>query len=443
MIDSARVDSLWSDRSFWGFTATQFLGAFNDNLFKQLVLLLFVAVPDRTALVTGDDAPTRDLQWLALLMFSLPFILFSGYAGYLSERYSKSQMISGCKLAEVLIMLLGLLAFGCLSWYQLSPLVIGALALVLFLMGSHSAFFGPSKYGILPELLPSRSLKTANGIVIMTTFLSIILGTGLAGLLKTWWQGELAFAGAVCCVIAVLGVVTALLLRRTEARVPDLEFSVGNLGVPRAVRELLQVDRPLANTLAASTVFWLVAALVQPSVNALGHDQLQESDDWTSYLVMTISLGIALGSVLTGWVSRRIGERFVPRLSLAGMVLTLFILALPGGPKSQLLGYWGSVGALLVLGVFTGMFAVPMQVFLQSRPPDGFKGQVIATQNLFNWIGIFLSAGIYWVSAGVLRWLHWPPSAVFAIIALILAPVALAAWRWPIAQDLASPVSDA
>ncbi|MFM9116264.1 MAG: hypothetical protein ACKOU6_08905, partial [Planctomycetota bacterium] len=118
---------------------------------------------------------------------------------------------------------------------------------------------------------------------------------------------------------------------------------------------------------------------------------------------------------------------------------SLMMLALPGGPQQQMLGYWGSVTALLVLGVFTGMFAVPMQVFLQSRPPDGRKGQVIATQNLFNWIGIFLSAGIYSVGSLVVRWCGWPNSAMFALVGLILLPLAVAAWYLPIAQDLAPP----
>ncbi|MFM9067215.1 MAG: MFS transporter [Planctomycetota bacterium] len=460
--DSAAT--LWGQLSFWGFTATQFLGAFNDNLFKQIVLLLFVAVPvpsservERAAnSVTSAAAPvsasltvpaadlsalpgveTRDLQWLALLMFSLPFILFSGYAGFLSERFSKTTVIRSCKLAEVLIMLLGTLCFWILTRQQLSTTVIGGLSLVLFLMGGHSAFFGPSKYGVLPELLPPRVLKTANGIIIMTTFLSIILGTGLAGLLMTWWRQELSRAGWVCGGLALLGVITSLLVRRTPAMVPDMPFSLGNMGVPRTVRELLRQDRPLAHTLTASTVFWLVAALVQPSVNALGKQQLDVGEEWTSYLVMTISLGIAIGSPLSGLVARRLGESLVPRLSLAGMVLSLMMLALPGGPQQQMLGYWGSVAALLVLGVFTGMFAVPMQVFLQARPPDGRKGQVIATQNLFNWIGIFLSAGIYSVGSLVVRWCCWPTRAMFALVGLILLPLAVAAWYLPIAQDLA------
>src|SRR5438105_13057246 len=126
---------LFRDRSFWGMTATQFLGAFNDNVFKQLMLLL--AIP-----VGAAAAQKADEQGMATMIFSLPFVLFSGFAGYLSDRYSKRTMIVACKVAEIGIMLLGMLAFLAYgtAGYR------GLLA-VLFLMGTHSAFFGPGKYG--------------------------------------------------------------------------------------------------------------------------------------------------------------------------------------------------------------------------------------------------------------------------------------------------------
>src|SRR5215831_2130960 len=131
--DKAIRAPLFRDRSFWGMTATQFFGAFNDNLFKQLMLLL--AIP-----VGAAAARKADEQGLATMLFSLPFVLFSGFAGYLSDRYSKRTMIVACKVAEIGIMLLGMigfLAYGTTGYR-------GLLA-VLFLMGTHSAFFGPGK----------------------------------------------------------------------------------------------------------------------------------------------------------------------------------------------------------------------------------------------------------------------------------------------------------
>ena len=164
-LDNARP--LLRDASFWGLTATQFLGAFNDNLYKQLLLLLFVAVPH------GEQ--TQDWQSLALVMFSLPFILFSGFAGFLSDRYSKTRVIVFAKVAEIAIMAAGAAGFWAMGQYGLTGPIIGVLSAVLFCMGAQSAFFGPGKYGILPELFRDRDLPAANGIVLMTTFIAIIL----------------------------------------------------------------------------------------------------------------------------------------------------------------------------------------------------------------------------------------------------------------------------
>src|SRR5882757_8610255 len=157
--DADLPESLWGDRSFWGMTATQFLGAFNDNLFKQVVLLMCIDF--------ARQEGTRDYQPHAQLLFSLPFILFSGFAGYLSDRISKRRIVILCKTVEIGIVMLG-------TW-SLSSGSLTAVFTVLFLLGTHSAFFGPSKFGILPELAREQNLPAANGIFLMTTFIGIIL----------------------------------------------------------------------------------------------------------------------------------------------------------------------------------------------------------------------------------------------------------------------------
>ena len=141
---------LFHDWAFWGLNITQFLGAFNDNLFKQLVLLLCL---------DNVQSGRRDLQGLAMFLFAWPFIAFSGYAGFLSDRFSKRTIIVTCKVAEMGIVLLGFVGFATES--------LSLLLAVLCLMGVHSAFFGPSKYGILPELVRSTDLPRANGFILM------------------------------------------------------------------------------------------------------------------------------------------------------------------------------------------------------------------------------------------------------------------------------------
>jgi len=415
------LPNLYGDRSFWGITGTQFLGAFNDNLYKQLLLLLLVAVP----IAADGQGRTRDLQWLGLLLFSLPFILFSGYAGYLSDRWSKRRVIVAAKVTEIVIMAVGVAGFFWYAQSGLVPVVVVALCGILFLMGGQSAFFGPGKYGILPEMLRERDLPAANGLVLMTTFLAIIFGSAVAGVLMDWWGGRLWLAGLMCVGIAGLGTATSLAIRRVRPSAPELRFQWEMVAIPRDMRRLLARDQPLRRALIVSIVFWLTAAIVQPAVNALGILQLGLDNQKTSFLVTIISFGIAMGSVIAGAVARGRMRAPVQRAGAWGMVAFLVLMAARGGPNDHLLGYWGSLAVLCVLGMFTGMFAVPLQVFLQARPPEGLKGRMIATQNLLNWIGIFASSGIYWAGAAFLRWQQWPENGMFALAALLMLPVAL------------------
>jgi acyl-[acyl-carrier-protein]-phospholipid O-acyltransferase/long-chain-fatty-acid--[acyl-carrier-protein] ligase len=233
----------------------------------------------------------------------------------------------------------------------------------------------------------------------------------------------------VCVAIAVLGVGTALGIHYRPPAAAGLKFEPGVLFIPREIRRLLQTDRSLRAALVVSTIFWLAAAIVQPAVNALGKRQLLVDDRWTSLLVTIISLGIAVGCALAGYLSAGRVHSTVQRTGAWGMFVTLSLLAVRGGPHDHLLGYTGSLIVLVLLGIFTGLFAVPLQVFLQSRPPPRDKGRMIATQNLLNWIGIFASSGIYFAAEYVLRIAGWPNNGVFALTALLILPIAL--WYRP------------
>ncbi|MDP7016094.1 MAG: MFS transporter, partial [Pirellulaceae bacterium] len=366
---------LANDRAFWGMTATQFFGAFNDNVFKQILLLIFATIP-------AGNGKTVDYQWLATLMFALPFILFSGFAGFLSDRFNKRLMIVLCKVGEIVIMSLGVVAFYIYARTGMTAALMGALCAILFCMGGQSAFFGPGKYGILPEMLRRRDLPSANGVILMTTFLAIILGSALAGELKQTFQSRLWVAGGICVGIAIVGTMTSLLLRNPPAARPGLRFTAGALGVPGDLLQLLWKDRALRAAVVVSTIFWMTAALVQMAVNSLGLRQLGLGDRRTSILVSLISLGIAIGCAIAGVASKNRFNTKLMRIGIWGMVVCLVGLAIPApAPRNHLLGFAGSIVALIALGSFTGMFAVPLQVFMQSRPPEGFKGRMIATQS--------------------------------------------------------------
>ncbi len=416
---------LFSDPSFYGMTATQFLGAFNDNLFKQLMLLL--AIPLGAAAATKADE-----QGFATMVFSLPFILFSGYAGYLSDRFSKRTVIVLAKVAEIGIMLLGVAAF--LS-YDLAG--YRGLLVVLFLMGTHSAFFGPGKYGILPELFRKADLPLANGVILLTTFMAIIFGTASAGVLgslagdaaaqrdpQRLWVGS-----AICIGIAVLGMLASLLVRRTPAADPRLQFRLSALAIPRETRGLLASDRPLFWALLASCVFWLISGITLQAVNSLGQAQLRLGDLRTSIMTATIGVGIAFGAVVAGLLCRGKPDFRIVTAGAWGIVICMGVLSvsLPtaDGPPRHLLGFLGSIPFLIIAGISAGMFAIPVQVFIQTRPPENQKGQTIATMNLTNFIAIFLSGVLYKVFDLVVTGLDWPRSPIFALTALLMLPVAI------------------
>ncbi|MEZ6152082.1 MAG: MFS transporter [Pirellulaceae bacterium] len=426
--------TLFADRSFWGMTCTQFLGAFNDNLYKQLMLLLAISIPMAAlaggavtevaaGIVEADEG--SDVQGWATLVFSLPFVLFSGYAGYLSDRFSKTPIIVLCKVAEIGVMLLGLLAF-----YYYDVLGMAGTWVVLFLMGTQSAFFGPGKYGILPELFTHRELPRANGIILMTTFLAIIFGTVLAGGLKELLTSDgsnqnLWLALLVCVGIAILGTLTSLMVRKVPPAQPGIKLTADCMAVSNDVSSMLKADRVLLSALLVSSVFWLVSGLAVPTVNRLGLGLLQVGDTATSMLTASIGLGIMGGALFASFLCRKGYGDLSVSLGLWGILGSLVMLGLWSGGGQHLIGFYGSIVALISMGVFAAIFAIPIQVFLQERPPSNLKGRMIATMNQANFVGILISGPLYQVFEWISRLAGWPICSVFLMMGLLVLPLAV------------------
>jgi len=395
---------------------TQFLGAFNDNLFKQMMLLL--ATPTAVQLAAGD---AYDRQSLAMGVFAAAFLIFSGYAGYLSDRISKRPVIIASKVAEIVAMGLGMVGF-----FFYGTIGFGGMLVVLFLMGVQSAFFGPSKYGILPETIRPADLPRANGIFLMLTFLSIIFGMALAGgLLQLVGNQHVWVASLACVFIAIAGTLTSLLVRRVPPANPQLKADWQAWLVPPDILRLLVKDVSLLWAILVVSVFWMVGGMVQQGVNALGKTQLGLNDAKTSILAASIGLGIAVGCAIGGYLSRDRVNRNVVIVGEIGIFVTMILMSLRGGPHQHLLGYYGSIPTLIAMGAFTGMFIVPIQVALQSRPPREQKGRMIATMNQFSWIGILLGAGLYAACIAVFDAYGWPRNTMFAVTAGLMLPVAI------------------
>lgn len=366
-------------RSFRRLVLAQFLGAFNDNAFKQLVLLLAV---DQTRDQSGGS-----YQAIATALFALPFLLFSGFAGNLADRFSKTRVIQLSKFAEIVVMALGAVAFG----FGSMPLLLG----IVFLMGAQSAFFGPAKYGILPEMLPRRHLSRANGVILMTTFLSIILGMAAAGILRDLLGDDLYKPQLVYVALAVAGTVSALGIRRMAPAEPNLAVTRRPFGNLFSTLRSIVADRSFLCVVVANSYFWFLGGVVQQTINVYGRRLMNLSNTGTSLLLVSLSVGMAAGSVLGGMISR---DRL--RLGLTDAGAVIFIVSLTGltwAHHHAILAH----AALVALGIGGGLYGLPLQTCVQMWPPKEEKGRVVAAVNFVNWIFIFLSAGYFALGSAV------------------------------------------
>ena len=415
---SSPLPLLYSDRSFWAMSITQFLGAFNDNLFKALILLL--ATPTKADIESGKEVV--DYQAAAMIVFAAAFLMFSGFAGFLADKISKRTIIVASKAAEIVVMFAGLVGFYYFDLFGLSGMMA-----ILFFMGLQSAFFGPSKYGILPEMLRESDLPRANGVIQMLTFLAIIFGVALAGGLLDLLGDRVWVASTVCVGIAVVGTFSALPIRKVGIADPEIKLNWRSFGIAPEIWQLLKRDTPLRHALIVCSVFWMVGGIVQQSVNALGKTQLGLEDGPTSILQACIGLGIAVGCISGGLWAKRGNYSRVVTTGATGTVVALGLMALPFGANQHLLGYAGSIPVLTCLGIFTGMFIVPIQVILQARPPRNEKGRMIAAMNQCTWVGIILGALLYMACVKAIEQdlVPVPHCSMFAVTAGLMLAVAL------------------
>ena len=391
-------ESNWR-RGFWSLIVTQFQGAFSDNALKTLVTFIALAA------ATGS-AQRRAVVPVLGILFSLPFILFSMAGGHIADRFSKRSVTIGVKVFEVLLMLFTLGAF----WFKNVPLAMAAVCG----MGIHSAFFGPSKYGLLPELLPERKLSWGTGILELGTFTAIITGSAAGGLLYKIFKGRQECSALVFFALAGLGLICSFGLPKLPAANPTKKFRVNFLAdLFRQIQEILR-DRVLWLAMLGNCYFWFVGMLMLNNAVIFGMDTLQVDEVQTSYLQVALALGIGAGSVAAGYLS---GGKIEPRLVPVGAIgLAIFsaTLALPA------LTYQVVLMNLVVLGFFGGFFIVPVAALMQYRPAAGQKGAVLGAGNLLSFVGIALVSGVFWLLTSVAG---CSPRQIFLIGGILSASV--------------------
>jgi acyl-[acyl-carrier-protein]-phospholipid O-acyltransferase/long-chain-fatty-acid--[acyl-carrier-protein] ligase len=374
---------------FWSLIATQFQGAFNDNALKFLVIYL----------VVERDFPAASRDRLVLLvgaLFALPYILFSLGGGYLADRYSKRSVTIGTKVFEIGVMIFALIS-----------LAVGNLAMeaaAVFLISTQGALFGPSKYGLLPELLPEKELSWGNGVIELGTFLAAITATMAAGFLAVAFRGRQTWSGVILLAFTLCGLSTSFGISRVPAADPARKFRTNPFADFGGQLRIIARDRVLGWAVVGNTYLWFLAALLQFVIVIYGHDVLRVDETQISYLQAAVGIGIGVGSLAAGYLSRgKIEYRLIP-VGAFGMTLFGFLVSLHG------LGIWPVRTDLALLGFFGGFYAVPLNALIQHRPAPEQKGGVIAAANLLSFVGIFLAAGIYFLFATVA---HLHPGQIF------------------------------
>jgi len=374
-----------SNKPFAALALTQFLGAFNDNVFKQLVLLLSIS---SLAWVAEIGWAASSGQAVAGALFALPFVLFGALTGSLADRFSKARILQVAKVGEIVVM-----ALACAAIFARSYPVLLA---VLFLMGLQSALFGPAKYGSIPELLATRDLSRGNALIQMLTFVAIILGVASGGLLFDGFEHALWVPAAACVGLAVLGTISALGLKRLPPGDPGRRLRWNSAAETARHWRATEGDRALILALIASSFFFLLGATLLYVVNQYGV-WLGLRGGTISLLQALIAVGIAGGSVLAARLSGdRIESGLVP-LGLGGMAAAL--LAAQVAPRSIA---W-LAACLFATGVAAGLFSVPIRALIQHRPRKERKGAILGLGEVLDFGGVLCASALFWLLGGALE----------------------------------------
>jgi acyl-[acyl-carrier-protein]-phospholipid O-acyltransferase/long-chain-fatty-acid--[acyl-carrier-protein] ligase len=407
---STKVDRL---NGFWSLIITQFQGAFSDNLYQWLARFMLIGMV--LDFIPGDLRSTK----LALvgILFALPFLLFSMAGGYLADRHSKRTVVIGTKVAEIFVMTIALLGL-----IYREPIVI---LVTVFLMGTQSAFFGPSKYGILPELLTPQRLSWGNGIIELGTFAATITGTICAGWLYIIFMDKEWIVGLILISLAIAGLLTSLKIDPLPPADPQKRFTANFLSDLWTQIKRIRGDRVLMLAILGNTYFFFLAAMLQQYVILpFGLDLLKLSEaEITLYLMSSMLVGIGIGSYTAGTLSGHKIEYGLVPMGALGMTIFGFSMAM-ADPTLK-----GSMLRLIGYCFFSGFFIVPITALIQHRPDSDKKGATVATANWLSWFGILLSAGfsILLISNRKLD----PLEMFFLTSSLTVAGTAYALWLLP------------
>jgi len=404
-------------RSLRSLLAAQFLGAFNDNAWKLMVILLL-----ERQLRSPDEGDLQQTAKLGFIVLTIPLVLFSLPAGWLADRVSKRTVVIVMKWLELVLMTGGLLL---LAWL---PGASWALLLVLGLMGLQSALFGPAKYGIVPELVPHSRISMANGLLGMWTFFAIIAGTVLGPILLEQSGGRPWIASIVLVSLSVAGIGFAHRIRPLPPARTAGGFGETVSGAWKAMR----AEPALWLAACGSAAFWAVSSLLGQNVLVYARSVLGLEEQWRAIPLGIYAVGIGIGSLFAGRISGDKVETGLIPLGAAGLAALTLLTGFTEPGRAGL----GAIMALL--GVFSGFVLVPLDSLLQWLAPVDRRGAVISLANVLAFGGMLagsllggeladfgLSTTAIWTAAGVLTllgtvWALWALPVAFLRLLVFL-----------------------
>ncbi len=368
-------------KGFAALMVTVFINALNDNFFR----LVFIFLALRVYVTEGEGTFYYSLIGF---IFLLPFVLFSPYAGYVGDRFSKKAVVLGTRLAEAVVLMT---AAVMLVLHNMPGLFVA-----LFLMGLQSAFFSPVKFGILPEIVRDEELSRANGQMQLWTFLAIILGTALAGFIMEWAGGALWIPAAVIVSFSILGLASSLFVTPTKAKGDPAPFRLNAIADVGAAIGEIHHFRALFLVVLGIAWFWALGTLYQLNVPMFAEVELQVGEMRTGIILTVLAVGIGIGSIVAGHLAGgRIEMRHVP----AGMLSTgLFsvLLFLAGD------SYTATLVLSFLLGVGAGFFIVPISAYLQNESPARRRARFIAASNFLAFSAMLVAPVLFWILTGPL-----------------------------------------
>lgn len=383
-------NNIFSQKTFLPFFITQFLGAFNDNIFKNtlIIMLTFQVVKDSALLVN-----------VSALLFILPFFLFSAIGGQLGDKLEKSSFIRKVKLAEIGIMIIGALFFI----FEITYGLMG----ILFLMGAQSAIFGPVKYSILPQHLGENQLLKGNAYVETGTFIAILLGTIFAGVIIQFDELSKYLVSGAVILFSILGYISSRFIPEGKPNNKDLKVNYNIFSETfNMVKRLKDQKKSVSKSILGISWFWFFGAVLMTQFPVFTKDFLHSGETVVILLLTLFSVGIGIGSILTEKLSDgdiELGLVPVGALGLTLGVICLYFstLGLPTFTNEALLtasqfmaidNAWKVIGSIFIIGIFGGFYTVPLYTLVQMRTEDSERSRVIAINNIINALFMVVSA---------------------------------------------------